>query len=352
MTKKKPKTKVSKKKGAKKDVTPDLPQNIVPVGERVFDDKNIYIHQKVYAQIHKFAANKTENEHGGVLVGRVLNEMGKETTIIEGFIEAKYNAATPTTLTFTHETWEYFHAEMDRKYKGKKIVGWIHTHPNFGIFLSENDKFIQENFFSDLNQVAYVVDPIQKDEGFFFWVNQSIERCPGFYLYDKNGAKIKEHPWNLNREEIETEEAGRGLKVNPWLAAFLAIIMFANLGLSLNQAKRIKALEKQVTDSTLVIEYSIARMYGYSNVTAMADKIRYEIAEQERVRQQAIQDALKKQQEDYQKEMEEKAAGTEVPAENTENTADGTEQPAEGTETADNTENNTENNGGQEEWIL
>lgn len=163
-------------KVSRKNITPDLPQNIVPVGERVFDNKNIYIHQKVYAQIHKFAADKTENEHGGILVGRILNEIGKENTIIEGFIEAKYNAATPTTLTFTHETWDYFHSEMDRKYKNKKIVGWIHTHPDFGIFLSENDRFIQQNFFTDVNQVAYVVDPIQNDEGFFFWVDGKLER--------------------------------------------------------------------------------------------------------------------------------------------------------------------------------
>ena len=146
------KKKKTKSKALHRNMTPDLPQNIIPVGERVFEDKNIYIHQKVYEQIHKFSANKTENEHGGILVGRVLNEMGKENTIIEGFIEAKYNTATPTTLTFTHETWEYFHTEIDRKYKDKKIVGWIHTHPNFGIFLSENDRFIQQNFFTDSNR--------------------------------------------------------------------------------------------------------------------------------------------------------------------------------------------------------
>ena len=36
MKKKKTKTKVSDK-----NITPELPQNILPVGERVFDDKNI-----------------------------------------------------------------------------------------------------------------------------------------------------------------------------------------------------------------------------------------------------------------------------------------------------------------------
>ena len=72
------KKKRTKARVSQKNITPDLPQNIVCVGERVFDDKNIYIQQKVYAQIHKFAANKTENEHGGILVGRVVNELGKE----------------------------------------------------------------------------------------------------------------------------------------------------------------------------------------------------------------------------------------------------------------------------------
>ena len=118
----KPNTKAKSKAKKEKHSEPELPQNIMPIGERVFEDKNIYINQRVYAKIHKFAANKTENEHGGVLVGRVVNELGKENTIIEGFIEAKHNTATPTTLTFTHETWEHFHSEIDKKYKDKKII--------------------------------------------------------------------------------------------------------------------------------------------------------------------------------------------------------------------------------------
>lgn len=222
-----------------------LPQNIMPVGERVLENKNIYIHQRVYAFIHKFAENKTENEHGGILVGRVVNEMGKENTIIEGFIEAKYNNATQTTLTFTHDTWEYFHKEMDKKYKGKKIVGWIHTHPDFGIFLSENDRFIHENFFSDANQVAYVVDPVKKEEGFFFWVDGKLERCPGFYLYDKNEAKLKVKKLS----EFQEEKSGKSDKTS--VLSFVTfmlmiIILIFNILFMLMQNDRIANLEKEI----------------------------------------------------------------------------------------------------------
>lgn len=294
------KKKSSKANRFKKIDTPDLPQNIVPVGERVYDEKNIYIHQKVYAQIHKFAANKTENEHGGILIGRILNEMGKENTIIEGFIEAKYNAATPTTLTFTHETWEYFHSEIDRKYKGKKIVGWIHTHPNFGIFLSENDKFIQQNFFTDSNQVAYVVDPIQKDEGFFFWVNETLERCPGFYLFDKNGIKIKQKPWSADSDEVNNGEVAKYGMIHPALTIALVVLVLVNTFVMTHQAIKISKLERRTEDQELVLRYGILGVYGNPDISSIADNIRQTLDRQENSKKQAFTDA-DGQQEDQQK---------------------------------------------------
>lgn len=293
---------IKQSKASKKNIIPDLPQNILPVGERVFDDKNIYIHQKVYAHIHKFAANKTENEHGGILVGRVINEMGKENTIIEGFIEAKYNAATPTTLTFTHETWDFFHDEIDKRYKDKKIVGWIHTHPNFGIFLSENDRFIQQNFFTDINQVAYVVDPIQCDEGFFFWVDDKLERCSGFYLYDKNGVKIKQKPWNSGAEnDLDFESSNSGGK-GFLFSAILVILLIANIFITISQTSKIKSLEQRVEDQNIVIQYGMYGVMGAPDVSVIANNIREQIKAQEKSQKKSLEDALKEQSETKNKE--------------------------------------------------
>ena len=120
-----------------------LPQYILPIGEKVEEDKRIYISHAVYKEIHKFTKNKTTNESGGMLIGNIIEEFGKTNIIIQGFVEAKYSEATPTTLKFTHETWDYVHAEIEKRYENGSIVGWIHTHPDFGIFLSEYDKFIQ-----------------------------------------------------------------------------------------------------------------------------------------------------------------------------------------------------------------
>lgn len=225
----------------------NLPQNILPVGERVEQDKNIYISQSVYKEIHKFTKNKTTNESGGMLVGNIIEEFGKTNIVIQGFVEAKYAEGTSTTLKFTHETWDYVHEEIDKRFQNGQIVGWIHTHPDFGIFLSEYDKFIQENFFKEEYQIAYVVDPIQHIEGFYFWINGKIERCKGFYIFDKTGEKIEIDEEKEEKNAALAKVTGNGapsfLTYILGGALIAVIIVFAVV--SMNLLNRMKILETQ-----------------------------------------------------------------------------------------------------------
>ena len=265
---------MAKKKNSKKSVKSApiienaLPQNILPIGERVEEDKNIYISQPVYKEIHRFTQNKTTNESGGMLIGNVIEEFGKTNIIVNGFIEAKHCEATPTTLKFTHETWEYVHKEMDKKFPGQKIVGWIHTHPNFGIFLSEYDKFIQENFFKEDYQIAYVVDPIQDIEGFYFWINGKIERCKGFYKFDKMGAKI-ESDIESKGEDEESNNSLLNLK-NVIIAILVVCVVFLAFS-NMSQNKEIKELQKQ--QETLATSANQSLSYMQNQISALQSKI-------------------------------------------------------------------------------
>lgn len=180
-----------KSSNIKTEVAETLPQNVFFVGEHVEEDKHIYISQTVYKNIHKFTKDKTQNESGGILVGDVIDALGKTNIIINGFIETKHEESTPTTLKFTHETWDYIHKKITKEYPEKKILGWIHTHPNFGVFLSDYDKFVHKNFFKGDHEIAYVVDPVRHIEGFYFWIDGELERCKGFFIFDRVGKKIE-----------------------------------------------------------------------------------------------------------------------------------------------------------------
>ena len=223
-----------------------LPQNILLFGDQIQEDKRVYISQRAYKDIHYFTKDKTTNESGGVLLGNVIEEFGKIHIVIRGFIEAKYCEGTPTTLKFTHETWEYIHKEAARKFPEYKILGWIHTHPDFGIFLSEYDKFIHENFFSEENQVAYVVDPIQHIEGFYCWMNGKIERCSGFFVFDKPGTKITV---GQDREEAPAGEPVRRETAPVWktlIIALMGICLIALAVFCVSLYSRVNALQDQL----------------------------------------------------------------------------------------------------------
>lgn len=176
------------------EITPtygQLPQNYLSFGELEKDDVHIYIKQDVYKALEELASSDTDKELGSIILGEFFQELGTTYVIISAYIEAKYTDATASTLTFTHETWEYVHSQHSANYRDQKIVGWQHTHPNYGIFLSNYDMFIQENFFNLPFQVAYVIDPIQNLRGFFQWKNGKIEKLSGYCVYDDTGTPIK-----------------------------------------------------------------------------------------------------------------------------------------------------------------
>lgn len=127
--------------------------------------------------VEDHVVSDVEREVGGVLVGTI--EGNKPT--ITAVIPALAAVGSAANVTFTQEVWEDVHQRIDRDHSGAQIVGWYHSHPGFGIFLSAYDLFIHENFFSAPGQVALVVDPLAGEAGWFGWRDKQVvelERFP------------------------------------------------------------------------------------------------------------------------------------------------------------------------------
>ena len=127
------------------------------------------IRQSVLNQIHRHGKSGEDIEVCGVLVGNVYHDPSGPWLYVQHAIEGNHATQRAAQVTFTAETWEHIQSIMDREYPDLRILGWYHTHPGFGIFLSEMDIFIQENFFPEPWQVALVYDPKGKEEGVFLW---------------------------------------------------------------------------------------------------------------------------------------------------------------------------------------
>lgn len=164
---------------------PDVPDEDIDIELAESDDTGksvpgkkpvrIRLDASVRQQMIMHASQDTSNERGGILLGTV-EEGDEEIVYIEAMIPARYTDSSSASLKFTHETWSDVYQVKDRLYPGKKIVGWYHTHPGMGVFLSQFDIHIHENFFNLNWQVAYVLDPVSRTEGFFRWEEGKIQK--------------------------------------------------------------------------------------------------------------------------------------------------------------------------------
>ena len=134
-------------------------------------DLPIFLDRLAADAIERHALSDTTVELGGILLGKECldQQTGQPFVWVTHSLEAKHYANTQASFTYTHDSWAEITRQRDQQFPDRDIVGWYHTHPSFGIFLSHHDLFIHQNFFKQELQVAYVVDPINQSRGFFQW---------------------------------------------------------------------------------------------------------------------------------------------------------------------------------------
>ncbi len=159
---------------------------VVPVFEPTDDDLPIFVDLDSLADMEEHALTDTSVELGGVMLGgQYEDEQGRAFVVITDSLRAKHYESTKGSFKFTHDTWSEISRERDEFPDDLQIVGWYHTHPDWGVFLSGMDMFICDNFFNKRLDVALVIDPCRQDRGLFQWTGDAAERIRrtgGFYV--------------------------------------------------------------------------------------------------------------------------------------------------------------------------
>ena len=133
--------------------------------------EKISISNEIMEKIEEHCFSEVSHEVGGFLVGVI----GEDKTEIKGVIVSTKAQSQRTSLTFTHEAWDEAYQALAAEFPNLNLVGWYHSHPGFGVFMSEYDAFIQQNFFGTTGQLALVIDPLAGRRGWFKWGNEKIK---------------------------------------------------------------------------------------------------------------------------------------------------------------------------------
>jgi len=151
----------------------------LPIGDPTPAAVDITIEEPALRASQAHALSSLNREVAGVLVGPRPEKQpdGRYRVHILDTIIAKYTVMHGASVTYTPESWRYMTDKLRERYPDETavIVGWYHTHPGFGIFLSGMDLFIHQNFFTQIWHVAFVLDPRAQTSGFFSWDRQKTQ---------------------------------------------------------------------------------------------------------------------------------------------------------------------------------
>jgi proteasome lid subunit RPN8/RPN11 len=205
----------------------NLPAGDFPAGAK--QEYRVFFAPTVHQQIWKHASENVALEICGVLVGSWQRDTVGPFVTISEFIRCDSAKSGFAEVTFTHESWTKINAEMDTRLSGYKIVGWYHSHPDFGIFLSDRDIFIHQHFFSGAGQIAHVVDPVRKTEGVFAWQAGKPVLRPHFWV----GERVLVTPERPAEETPQALAPAHPTAAGPpdsragWLGTLTTAAMFA-----------------------------------------------------------------------------------------------------------------------------
>lgn len=180
-------------------VNEGLPTKAAPLADRTSRCRSIgrvlrscplFCRDQVLDQILDYSGQDETRERGGFLIGQAFVDPaaaseGKTYVEVRHFVPALETIGQAASMRFTHETWAGLNREMASSFPDECVVGWHHTHPGLGVFLSAYDRFIHAHFFSQPWQVAMVVDPRAKEFGFYQWTEGQLVDC-GFVIYSED----------------------------------------------------------------------------------------------------------------------------------------------------------------------
>ncbi len=170
-----------------KNLQKDLVENLVwvecddiykPIEEKivVFTEKrslspefhSVYISEVAHASLLNHLASNLKIEQGGILFGNAYSDpqLGVYVEIVAAIAAPETNAS-GTHLVFTANSWQGIMNHATELTPGNQIVGWYHSHPDLGVFMSYTDMKTHQVFFAHPWCLSIVYDPIRQEIGYF-----------------------------------------------------------------------------------------------------------------------------------------------------------------------------------------
>jgi len=178
-----------------------LPTNVKQIGS-IGEGMRIYIEDYVSTYLNQYAQAGGYDERLALLVGRYLLIDGQAVLFINGAIQGRYTEERDGLLRFTEKSKAYSESILSEFFEGSEIVGWMQTQPGYGIFLNQQYAAYHCKDFPKINQVMFVVDPLEGLNAFYSYNDDrsSLVENRGYFIYYEKNTAMHEYMLSNNTE--------------------------------------------------------------------------------------------------------------------------------------------------------
>ncbi len=132
----------------------------VPFIVRCTPEVHLFIPRNIMVSMenHSLEGMSESKEVMGLLIGKLFQDDQGEYGMVTDVVSAPL-VADETYVKFNHESIEELFETLDQM-EERMIIGWYHSHPGYGCFLSQIDMATHLSIFGDGKGFAIVVDPM------------------------------------------------------------------------------------------------------------------------------------------------------------------------------------------------
>ncbi len=171
-----------------------FPTNVRQMGS-ADDGLRIYMEDYVHTYLYQYARSSATGEKLAVLMGKTIVIDGQKTVFISGVVQAKFTEKLKGMETITSQSWKYISEDIEKYFSDLSIVGWMHSRPSFGAFVTSRDEAYHKKVFGSDSQVFFVVDPVDRLDRFYV-LNEAasaLRPVKGYFVYYEKNVQMQEY---------------------------------------------------------------------------------------------------------------------------------------------------------------
>jgi proteasome lid subunit RPN8/RPN11 len=130
---------------------------------------------------HSLHFAEMQKEVMGLLLGWIYKNGGKEYSIVKDVVTTDLESSS-VHVRFDRNAFEKLFVSLEEVGFNYLVVGWYHSHPGYGCFMSSTDVYTQRSLFKSSWHTAIVIDPVNKEIKAFYLDGRAI-KTRNFAIY-------------------------------------------------------------------------------------------------------------------------------------------------------------------------